>query len=151
MNEEQRRLRSEANQRYWDGKRQPRLQKNGYLTITIGNKKQYVHRMIMEAHLGRKLKRNEHVHHLNGIKTDNRLENLQLISASEHSRQHAIEKHFGYNRIGFPPVNKTSLETIQYIQERRRQGAYLKDICKETNLSYPTVLKYAKEAKNGNS
>ena len=46
------------------------------------------HRKIMEEHIGRKLNRYEVVHHINGNKKDNRIENLQLMTLSEHSRLH---------------------------------------------------------------
>jgi hypothetical protein len=43
------------------------------------------HRLVVEKALGRTLRRDEHVHHINGNKTDNRLENLQVIGPGDHS------------------------------------------------------------------
>ncbi len=64
---------------------------NQYYRSTTGEKK-YIHRMVMENHLGRKLLRNEQVHHKNGNKLDNRINNLEVMSNQEHQRLHVIEK-----------------------------------------------------------
>lgn len=78
------------------------VQKNGYREFRERNQKVltrgYEHRIVMEAHLKRKLRREETVHHINGNKLDNRLENLEVISNSEHARMHALENGLGKHK-----------------------------------------------------
>jgi len=63
---------------------------NGYLEFTRGDLKgKMIHVFIMECLKGRKLKRNEVVHHKDGNKTNNSVYNLELMLKSEHSRLHA--------------------------------------------------------------
>jgi hypothetical protein len=71
----------------------------GYRQYFRGNKRIYEHRDIAEQILGRALRSDETVHHKNGNKTDNRPENLEVISCSEHMRLHRklCPRHRGKN------------------------------------------------------
>ena len=61
-----------------------------FIRIYVDGKQRKVleHRYLMEQQLGRKLDTKEHVHHINGDKLDNTLENLEVMTIAEHNRHH---------------------------------------------------------------
>lgn len=75
------------------------IKKGEYLYCIVrehpyATKKGYVlhHRIVMENHLGRLLDPKEEVHHINGQKHDNRLENLELTKKGEHQSFHGRKR-----------------------------------------------------------
>ena len=77
-----------------------RIKKDGYVYKRIWDDRYkgewvYKHRYVMEQHLGRQLKKDEFVHHIDCVKTNNNIDNLWLCSASNHALAHkSIEKLF---------------------------------------------------------
>ncbi len=76
------------------GESQWRIMPNGYVYAKdpAKNGSTAQHRSVMEEALGRPLKSHENVHHRNGIRHDNRLENLELWSTSQPCGQRVEDK-----------------------------------------------------------
>ena len=77
-------IRGENNSRYKAGS----LTDGGYVRINVNRKQKYEHQHIMEQHLGRKLEKNEIIHHIDGNGFNNDIENLQIMTRNEHTSLH---------------------------------------------------------------
>ena len=66
------------------------IDKKGYKVYADSGKR--VHRVVMQRMMGRPLRKGEHVHHRNGIKTDNRRKNLELVTPKGHYKKHMAAK-----------------------------------------------------------
>jgi len=94
----------------------PMARKNGLILV---------HRLVMAESMGRNLSPLEVVHHINGEKTDNRIENLELFStAGQHTKKKHPEiaeknKHFNLGRPS-PKKGRIFVErTPEYLEQVR--------------------------------
>ena len=144
-------------QRHSNWKGRIRIPK-GYIFLRIpehpnANKIGYVleHVYVMSKSIGRPLRHNETVHHKNGIRDDNRLENLELMERAGHTTHHLLEKH-AFNRNLFGNICIDCKEDIEHNNKYYLDSIY-EVICKKcymkrryrANHPLPTTAKTGRD------
>lgn len=124
-----------------------------YKAMKVNGVKVDVHRYVMEQAIGRKLSRNEIVHHINHDKHDNRLENLQIMSRAEHGRHHAPSTHSPEVRAKISARMKENPhgwrgaladETVREIRTKRAQGIGPCELARQYGINKSTVIDIVK-------
>ena len=102
--------------------------RNGYIRVSIKGKSYSVHRLVYETFNG-KIPKNMVLDHINGIRDDNRLENLRCVSQSENMYNAQKNGHKGQH-----PVKQYDLN-MNFIKEYPSCSA----AAKEFNVSYRAI------------
>lgn len=89
--------------RHWNTVKTSKHTYSWYLKTRIQGKTTYLHRLVMERMLGRKLETSERIDHINGDGTDNRRENLRMCTqgqnlANQPKRKNGTSKYKGVSR-----------------------------------------------------
>lgn len=119
------------------------------------NKRGYVleHILIYEKEHGVKVPPGYCIHHLNGNKQDNRIENLCLMSNSEHTKLHHIgAKRTAETKRKLAQKSKERFKDpknhpvykevdISVIKRMRENGSTIKEICRMLKISRSTYYK----------
>lgn len=100
--------------------------KRGYVRIKTENGWKLEHRLVAENAAGRQLESDEHVHHEDGVRSNNDDTNLEVLTCAEHGREHH----------GVAP------EVIAEIRRQYIEGVKARAICAACDVSVNTLYKY---------
>lgn len=125
-----------------------------YKAIRINGRKIDEHRYVMEQKLGRRLKKWGQVHHKDGNKRNNDLDNLKLKTLSQHTKDHYangdlhkltledIQKSWLSRPKGIDsPWHKLTEDQVREIRKKLSDGAKARATAREYNISHVTVIR----------
>lgn len=123
-------------------KMSPSIDKNGYLHGLLNGKNHLYHRVVAECFIPNPFNK-PNVNHINGIKTDNRVENLEWCTHSENTL-HAYQTGLEQKRIGMNNHNsKLTDNLVRYIRQSKKSNYML---AKELNVD-PSTIRDARNKK----
>ncbi|AJA42168.1 HNH endonuclease signature motif containing protein [Staphylococcus aureus] len=119
------------------------VDRDGYLTVKINKKRHMVHRLVYE-YFGTDFNKDYHIHHIDGNKQNNCIDNLECISPSEHNKRHHKDNTFNkYNR-GYVLTE----DERKAIASKYKPYKYtISMLAKEYNISESTVERIIKKYK----
>ena len=124
-----------------------------YKAIKVNGVKYDEHRWLMEQHLGRKLETWETVHHKDENPRNNDIDNLEVMSKSDHARMHgkergiselAIKRSAEARRGVTPSWARLSPEDVQYIRDNylpRDKEFGCRALGRKFNISHQLILR----------
>ena len=120
-----------------------------YKVRTVDGKQCLEHRMVVEEVLGIQLRPDQVVHHINGDKTDNRIENLQVMDLDEHTRLHVTNSPQSPEKLrklrevkkgkGFPQFRSLTDEQVKEIVYALSEGCSVLSLAKKYGVSWKGI------------
>ena len=121
----------------------PHTRRHGYYAVELNSKAFSVHRLVAQTFIPNPLNK-PFVNHINGIKTDNRIENLEWCTQSENCK-HSFRIGTQCNKGERHPNAKITLAQSKEIKELIKEGnLYQTEIAKKYNISPHLVCKIKK-------
>jgi len=114
---------------------------DGYYVLRLTGKVHRVHRLVAKALVGEIS--GKEVHHINQIKTDNRVENLQILSARQHAASHNHKKckteyyKLQGGRVWDPGLRERDVKDVKYMLAK---GDSIEKIRNKTQVTKKMIL-----------
>ena len=119
------------------------IDRDGYITVKVNSKRHMVHRLIYEYFIGN-IPKGYHIHHIDGNKQNNSIDNLECISPSEHNKRHHKDNTFNRYTRGYVLTD----EERKAIASKHKPYKYtIPMLAKEYNISESTVERIIKKYK----
>ena len=99
----------------------------------------FEHRFVISEKIGRPLLRSEVVHHINGVRSDNRIENLVLCAASNSGKTNDRPVHAEFHRNGRAILSDSDVIALR--KERQEMGTIFRELAAKYGITKSTAIR----------